>query len=551
MKRLIVLFPGIVVLGVVLLATSASSVALKPPPLAIPPMPAAASIGPVLERVRGELQQLWEQAGIAPAEPAEELTVLRRLSLALHGTIPSLEEIRLFEADSRPDRLEIWTAAMLEDDRFSYYFAERLARACVGVEGGQFIIFRRDRFLDWLRRQLKDHVPYDQIVRDMIQKEGVWTGEGAVNFVTAGFADGKFDPNKLTARTTRAFLGQRIDCAQCHDHPFDHWKQAEFEGLAAYYGQVDIAPLGGVFEKQTKDLVIKDRLTQEDRTVSPSVPFHPEWLGQTGTRREQLARWVTHPDNQRFEIAMANRVWGLMFGRPFHMHRPVDDLPDPGTDPHLNVLEVLGRDFREHGCDLRRMIRVIAASEPFRMQSRHPLDREPSPEESAAELTERLEEVRRSWAVFPLIRLRPEQVIGAMLQANSVRTVDQNSHLFIRFRKFFRQRDFINDFGDPGVDELQDFSGTVPQALLRMNGEFAKELSQTGLFSSAGKISADAATPERIVETAFLVCLTRRPSDEERQFFLPWLTGSKSRRDRGVTDLYWALFNSPEFSWNG
>jgi len=476
----------------------------------------------------------------------------------LHGTIPSLEEIRLFEADGRSDRLGHWTAAMLEDERFADYFAERLARGFVGVEGGQFLIFRRDRFLDWLSGELRAHVPYDQIARSMIQGEGVWTGEGEVNFLTSALADGEFDPNKLTARTVRAFLGQRIDCAQCHDHPFDHWTQDQFEGLTAHYAQVSLT-MAGVVDRTRKDFVVQDRITLEDRTVEPSVPFNPEWQGAEGPRRERLARWVTHPGNERFSRSIANRVWGLMFGKPFGVNRPVDDLPDPGTDETLRVLDILGADFRQHDCDLRRLVQVIAGTQAFRMQSVHPLDVEsaelaenpprapPLPRGGHGGVREKLNSARDTWAVFPLIRLRPEQVIGAMLQANHVHTIDQNSHLFVRAIRFLRERDFVDEFGDPGVDELQDRTGTIPQALLRMNGSFAAELTQVNPFLSPGRISATASTPDALVETVYLVCLTRRPAPDEHAFFKPWV---ENKRQDGIEDLFWTLFNSPEFSWN-
>ncbi|SFI77282.1 DUF1549 domain-containing protein [Planctomicrobium piriforme] len=543
------LVPAAVIVGVGLLTTAATRVPV-PDAGAVLQAGVPNDLQPAVEAVNRELAVLREQSGIAAAAPADEFTIWRRLSLALHGTIPSLEEIRRFEADSAPDRLQRWTAAMLEDPRFNSYFAERLARACVGVEGGQFLIFRRDRFLDWFSEQLRTHVPYDQVVRDMVQGEGIWTGEGEVNFVTQGFNDGNLDENALTARTVRAFLGQRIDCAQCHDHPFDHWKQTDFEGLAAYYGQVSVAVLGGVVEKQGREFKVKDSQTLEDREVKPSVPFNPEWLGEGGSRREQLARWITHPENQRFEIATANRVWGLLFGRPFEMNRPVDDLPDPQTNERLRVLEVLGRDFREHGYDLRRLIQVIAATEAFHFDSRHPTDLAAETNETGtSEDSGQVDVLREAWAVFPLIRLRPEQVIGAMLQANSLRTVDQNSHLFTRARRFFRERDFVNEFGDLGVDELEGGAGTIPQALLRMNGDFAKETSEATPFSSSGRIAADAAGPEQIVETVFLVCLTRKPTPEESAHFLAWFENQKRSRP-AVEDLYWTLFNSPEFSWN-
>ncbi|MGD9857062.1 MAG: DUF1553 domain-containing protein, partial [Planctomycetaceae bacterium] len=287
------------------------------------------------------------------------------------------------------------------------------------------------------------------------------------------------------------------------------------------------------------DYSVEDLETLEPRPVEPSVPFHPEWLGAAGTRREQLAAWVTHPENRRFERAIANRVWGLLCGRPYLADRPVDDLPDPERDEFANetrLLDTLGRDFREHDCDLRRLIQVITATRVFRLDS------------IAATLDPRqLEQTEAAWAVFPITRRRPEQVIGAMLQANSVQTIDQNSHLLVRFRRFIRERDFVDEYGDLGDNELDNRTGTISQALLRMNGEFAHEMAAEKAFSAPGRIAAYSSTPETLLEACFLACLTRRPAPDESAHFLPQLQNRRRQPDGVVQDIYWALFNSPEF----
>ena len=251
----------------------------------------------------------------------------------------------------------------MNDNRFADYFAERLGRSYVGTEMGQFVVFRRDRFIDWLRQQLARNTPYDEMARQMISATGLWTDHPATNYVTAAIADGELDENKLAGRTVRAFLGQRIDCAQCHDHPFAEWKQAQFQGLASLFGQTQTSPVG-LEDKAKKVYEVQDRKTLKKHVVEPAVPFHPEWLPKSGTRRARLAAWITHPDNRRFERATANRVWGLLFGKPYHS--PVDDLPDPPDAQEKELLDLIGADFREHGYDLRRMIRVIVASRPFR-----------------------------------------------------------------------------------------------------------------------------------------------------------------------------------------
>jgi len=172
MKRTVWLAP----MAVVLLVVGMVGWAARSPMgrVANPPVAAAASdLGDIVTQVNGFFQTRWNHEHLAPAEPADELQVLRRLSLSLHGTLPSLEEIRHFEADKQPNRLGRWTARILADSRFADYMAERLARSYVGTHEGQFIIYRRDRFTGWLREQLRENRPYDEMVREMVTKWGL------------------------------------------------------------------------------------------------------------------------------------------------------------------------------------------------------------------------------------------------------------------------------------------------------------------------------------------------------------------------------------------
>jgi len=508
-----------------------------------------------IEQVNQFFEKDWQAAGITPAAGADDLLLFRRLSLSLHGTVPSLEEIRLFQSDKRADRLRYWTAKLLVDERFNNYFAERLARSLVGVGEGQFIVFRRDRFSEWLREMLREDRPYNETAQQLITGEGLWTDTPQTSFITAGVDNNKLDVNKLAGRSMRVFLGQRMDCAQCHDHPFAEWKQSEYEGLAAYYGQTQFTVLGvkdHTTGKKNKPIEYEVTDFKEDeagqqiefqRTVKPAVPFHPEWLPSTGSRRTQLAAWVTHAKNRRFERAIVNRVWGLLYGLPYYA--PVDDLPDPEPiDPlHPELLDLLGADFRTHNYSLKRLITVMAASRPFHLQSKHP-------ETDAGKLAD----IEEHWAVFPLMRLRPEQVIGSMLQAGSVKTIDQNSHLIVRTLRFFREGGFLEDYGDLGEDELETHSGTIPQALLRMNGDLPKEILKASPLSASGRIRSLSSSPENIVANSYLVCLTRNPAPAELAYFVKQFKDKENQSDYGQSslteDLFWALFNSPEFSWN-
>lgn len=561
MKPFAVVFCTVAAGALLLLVSKSGRIA---PLTSLPPALASEKrIDESVSLVNQWLRKHWSDEGLEPAEPADDLAVYRRLSLALHGTIPSLEEVRAFQADTSTDRVERWLLRMLDDSRFPAYFADRIERVLTGVDEGQFIIFRRDRLRDWLSDQLTIDRPWHEMTTALIAADGLWTSQAASNFITAAFIDGEgLDENELAGRTVRAFLGQRIDCAQCHDHPFDSWKQQDFEGLAAFYGQARVTP-GGVIDRPLEQghptvYKVMDPGEEEGRVVAPCVPFNQEWSAVEGSRRQQLAAWVVHPDNRRFERAISNRIWGLLFGRAWY--DPVDDLAHPDEDVD-DLLDVIGREFRRHNGSLKFLIRTIALSDVFRLRS----DVSWADEDLYSQMSQ-------EWAVFPLVRLRPEQMIGSMYQAGRTRTTDQASHLFVRFGKFTNENDFLKEYGDAADDELLQQSGTIPQALLRMNGKFTRGFTETGAFSAAGQIMRYSGDNQSVVQNCFLACLTRMPNDEERDFFVPQLQAAEQldvkteqnaeddvdkaddegRRSRNqvVRDLYWVLFNSPDFSWN-
>jgi hypothetical protein len=493
-----------------------------------------ASFRDVVDRVDRSFRQHWQANGIEPAGPATDLTIARRLSLGLMGTIPSLEEIRQFEWQAPEDRLPWWIDHLLQDRRFDDYFAERLARAFVGTEDGPFLLYRRRRFVTWLSEQLANKVPYDHIVRELITAQGIWTDRPAGNFLTVTSQQNKNnqpDPIRLAGRVTRAFLGLRLDCAECHNHPYAPWKQSDFQGLAAFFSQTHLG-LIGLYDDDKGEFEAKDRRSEEKRVVPPQVPFAPELLPAEGTRRERLAAWVTDARNPYFARAAVNRVWALLLGRP--LVDPVDNLE---TDADLPAaLQILADDFAAHGFDLRRLIRVIASTEVFRLDSA--ADRDTSEEEEKA------------WAVFPLTRLRPEQVIGGLIQSSSLRTINSDSHIVTRLVKFFQTNDFVKRYGDSGEDDFSGRGGTIPQRLLLMNGELVRERIKSDPFNATARIGLLTRDNDLAVEVAYLAVLTRRPTPEEADHFRRCLDSKSENRNQQIEDLYWALINSTEFSWN-
>ncbi len=492
-------------------------------------------LGSIVAAVDVTFRDRWARRGVVPAAPASELAVMRRLSLGLCGTIPSLEEIRRFESRPAGARVEAWLDDLLHDRRFADYFAERFARVFVGTEDGPFLVFRRRRFIAWLSDAFLENRPYRAIVRDLIADRGLWTDHPATNFVSVTFDQeaGRPSPERLGARVARAFLGVRLDCASCHDHPFQHWKQADFRGLAAFFGGLH-SDLRGIRDAEN-DYRPPNRKTKEPPTVAvaPCVPFLNELLPATGNPRDQLADWVVDPRNGYFARETVNRVWALLFGRP--LAEPIDDLPVV-SELHPALVR-LADDFSAHDADLHRLIRIIAATEVFQLDSATAQEDAVEPEET--------------WAAFPLTRLRPDQVAGALFQSAALRTVGAQSHWFVRMVSYTGRNDFVRRYGDTGEDEFDRRGGTIPQRLLLMNGEVVRERIKDDFFTAASQIADLAPNDDKAVQAAFLAVLTRRPIGEESSHFTARLQGSSGKeRKARLTDLYWSLLNTTEFSWN-
>ena len=341
----------------------------------------------------------------------------------------------------------------------------------------------------WLSDAILANRRYDAVVRDLIADDGLWTDHPAVNFlaVTIDEQTERPTPDRLAARVSRAFLGIRLDCAQCHDHPFQPWKQSDFRGLAAFFGGVH-SDLRGIrdLENDYQPLDRKGQEPKRGRAVR-AVPSRPAaGIGRSarvGSRSGSPTRGTrTLPARRSIASGRSSSAarWSSRSTtwppRP-RFTRPSS--PSPTTSP-------------PNGYDLHRLIRIIAATEAFR------LDRA---DEEASETHE------ASWAVFPMTRLRPEQVAGAIFQAASLTTIGPQSHWFARLVAYTGRNDFVQRYGDMGEDEFDARGGTIPQRLLLMNGDVVREQIKDGPLSATSNIAGLARDDPTAVEAAYLTVL--------------------------------------------
>lgn len=509
------------------------------------------------------LEEAWreriEGSSLTHAPMADWLTVSRRLSLAMVGSGLSLEEIRELQQISEQERFQRHRDKLLQDARFHDYWAERLTRYLVGADDGPFLVYRRRRFRTWLSEQLAENVRYDQLVRKLITAEGLFTDRPEVNFHTVTFdsGDGSPDPVRMAARMSRAFLGVRIDCLQCHDDflgnvsmgdpvwmsdleangetgDFREGTQQDFHGLAAFFTAADTEGLQGLKDKPA-DYNYQFLDADEEVEVLPQVPFRRDLLPPMKYKkdsRQRLAHWLTHTENTQFARATVNRVWTLLFGGP--AGEGVDDLPLDQTPTPLMMS--LTRAFIESGYDTRELIRLITDLPAFHVDS-----------QADFEITRGHE---RALAAFPVVRLRAEQVAGAITQAGRVKTIDRDSAFIVQLQRFGETNDFLKRYGDLGEDEFNQDSVTITQRLVMLNGKLTRETaSWNPVLNATAHVGMFASNDNKAVETLYLTCLNRFPTAKETEHFVRRI-GEADTRKQGFVDIVWVLFNSSEFAWN-
>lgn len=493
-----------------LAALLGASFALWPAPPVDPPLPPP--LDPGQEASERAASEAFDRAVFGDHLPpaVDELLILRRASLGLLGVVPSLERIQALLADPRPGRLDRQLRAMVDDPRFRARFAQHLMDAVAGPDGHAPLVYRSDRLRAFFEAGLKEHRGYGVLVRELVGAKGLWTGAPASNFITAAF-DGQMPRQEvLTTRISRAFLGERMDCAACHDHPFTDLSHEDFLGLASFFGETQLSFAGVVDRPHTS-------------TASPRVPFGQSWLPAEGSLRDRLGAWLTHPQNLQLRLAIANRAIEVVFGRGWI--DPVDDLGEDG--PELEALRVLAEDLRKNGDDLDRLVRVLIGSRLFR-----------APAVPSAE--------RRMGPAFPISRLEPETLARSLVQISELRTAEGQGPLLIRAVRFAKQRDFVEASSRGSAARAM----TIPELLQLMNGELASEVTRGGPLGSIARI-AGLERDEAAVRALFLTVLTRAPREEELRSFTAALNGTQGRaRTEAVEDALWALLASPELIWS-
>jgi hypothetical protein len=494
------------------------------------------------QRIDQILLDSWKSHGLTPAEAASDEELTRRLYLDLLGRIPTVAELRTHDKRGPVTRRGELIETLLEHPDFSSHMASVWRRALLPATADLSAFGGTESFERWLQEEFDANTPYDELAQELLLSSGRVNESGPVLFFTAL----QLKPDEIAKQTSRAFLGMRIDCAQCHDHPFDHWKQDEFWGLAAFFSRISkpegkmemLSPLlqvkdnnrGDVMLPETEEIIPPRYLMGEVFRSSMNAESETEEL----SRREAFVVWLTSRNNHQFAKAAVNRVWAQLFGRG--IVDPVDDMGVHNPPQIPELLDALALYFIQTDYDLRNLVVTIINTKAYQLSSRSET---------------RSDERAKAFAQMSLKTLTAEQLYDCIAIAThremSQAGADQAG--LLRLGSNARMQ-FISQFQTTG--SAVDYQAGIPQALTMMNGILISDATDLAIGGVLTSLSAPFFTDNQRVETLYLATLSRKPRPEEMEHLREMLSGHKDQTARKAfwADLYWALLNSPEFTFN-
>ena len=517
------------------------------------------------------------QKDLVVAPRSDDAEFLRRVTMDLTGTIPTEADAVAFLQDPSPEKRAALVDRLLADGKHADWFATWWSNMLVGTALRDRNLNRRT-FNDWVRDQFAKNRPYDEMVYDLVTASGNSDVNGAIGFVSS------FERSAADAagKTSRYFLGVQIQCAQCHDHPYDkRIKQADFQSFAAFFfttthrrnqtpgnpeisfdiNTYDKTEFGGGAPRRTgpmmggrpgAPLMLEMPVKGQRPNYNPAeIPDAKLLLGKTikdvpgVNRRTLLAKWMVSKSNDWFAPAFANRMWAYFLGRGI-VH-PVDDFSNSNkpTDPEL--LKALADEFARSDFDVNHLIRVIVGTEAYQRTSKMPRDLERPDVSLYAVGAVRPLTVEQSFNAFfratggelELARQMRGGMMGDMGKAKG-QLIDPRMRIYQLFRR---------SFDDDEAAESEEFTGTIPRGLLMMNGPYINQLVSAHPGSPLNNILTTEKSDRERVRRVYLTALSREPSPAELKKALDHVHTSRAEKE-GYEDLFWALCNTTEFMSN-
>ena len=514
----------------------------------------------------------WKDLGISPSETATDGEFIRRASLDIIGRIPTMAETKAFLQEKGNDKRSRLVERLLTSDEYGRNLANVWIKLLIPADLGDPRDVNKDALHAWLEREFNRNRPWNEISHELIAATGRWDENPAVNFILANQDNN--NSIRTTSMVTRLFLGVQTQCTECHDHPWNSWKQDQFHGVNAFFvgtrekratkpgnqQQTDFWTLEevpfqdtrmkGVFFERRNGLSVFTEPTYLDGRnlkalsgVKPTKGDVTEFLNDQAKQdkpiylRQMLAEAVTAPDNPYFARSMVNRMWYHFMGHSFTKN--VDDFDNGLDEPSMpDLLDKLADDFKASNYDLKKLVHWICSSKPYGLSSK----RKGKKSEEAV-----------GFFSFQLTRpLTPEQLYDSVLTLTQIERSSQSANASSERKGFIDE--FVRTFGtDEIATATPTYDGTITQSLMMMNSPLMNRVTSCVPGSYLHELIKDESRSDKDrIEAIYLAALSRRPTSHEVKAIASMLDEAKDKGDRAAiySDTLWAVVNSAEFALN-
>lgn len=488
----------------------------------------AAALTELIDR---QIDERLSVEGVRRAPQADDAEFLRRAYLDLHGVVPATERAAQFLAEDDPRKRDALIDELLASPRYGAHFGDLWRKRLISPQASEQRA-QTDRFGQLLAERFNRNDGWDRIVFDLLTATGRIDENPAVTFLIEGrYPLGVTD---LTDLSSRYFLGVRLNCAQCHDHPFAAWKRQDYWGMAAFFAQIQtpgrpkVVYQAGVKDDPRMSLASLRQADAIDGFLSQPPTFldGQQHHGRDGqTYRAALAEWITSRANPYFARATVNRTWWHFFGRG--IVAPVDDMHAGNAPSHPELLEELSRRFAESGFDLKLLCRAIVSSRTYQQTSR--------PGDQA--------DMEARWFARMSIKvLSAEQLYDSLVTilGPPAKTPGIDVRLGARY-------EFCQSFAGDGDGDPTRYERGIPHLLRLMN---SPQFAGRSIAAFVARVQVPDRPADDVVRELFLSILARPPSNAEWKLVRDQLASADSTPQAVYRDLAWALLMSSEFSLN-
>ncbi len=469
-----------------------------------------------------------------PSELCSDDEFLRRVSLDVCGVLPTVEEYEKFVADTDPKKREKKVDELLGRKEFVEMWVMKWSELLT-IRSSQQVSYKSMLlYYNWLQERVANNMPMDQLVQELLSSKGGTFANAATNYF-----QNETDTLKVSENVAQVFMGMRIQCAQCHNHPFDRWTMDDYYGFAAFFSQI-----GRKRGEDPRETIIFNSNRGEVQHLVDKRAMKPKFLGgeepetKGKDRREVMAKWLASADNPYFAKNLSNIVWAHFFGQG--IISDVDDVrvSNPAVNPEL--LDELGKKFGEYNFDFKKLVRDICVSRTYQLSTK-------TNETNAAD--------SKNFSHAKLRRLRSEILLDTISQvtetknkfrglpvgARAVQIADGNTSTY-----------FLTAFGRAARETVCScevkMEPNLSQALHLLNGQTLQSKIAAGALIA--RRLKDKKAPEEIIDELYIRCFTRKPNVEEKKKLMD-VVGASENKQQMLEDVFWALLNSREFLFNG